>query len=94
MAAKALENLGVSLEAVRQQAEEIIGRGQRAPNGHIPFTPRATKVLELESSEARQLGHPGPAPGISCSASPARVRVLPRRCSSSSARAPTASVSR
>jgi ATP-dependent Clp protease ATP-binding subunit ClpC len=57
VAAKALENLGISLEAVRQQAEEIIGRGQRAPNGHIPFTPRATKGLELASSEARQLGH-------------------------------------
>jgi ATP-dependent Clp protease ATP-binding subunit ClpC len=67
VAAKALENLGVSLEAVRQQAEEIIGRGQRASNGHIPFTPRATKVLELASSEARQLGHARPAPGISCS---------------------------
>ena len=47
VAAKALESLGISLEAVRQQVEEIIGQGQRAPSGHIPFTPRAKKVLEL-----------------------------------------------
>ena len=47
VAAKALESLGISLEAVRQQVEEIIGQGQQAPSGHIPFTPRAKKVLEL-----------------------------------------------
>src|SRR6266480_722122 len=46
VAAKALESLGISLEAVRQQVEEIIGQGQQAPSGHIPFTPRAKKVLE------------------------------------------------
>src|SRR5436190_21145347 len=46
-AAKALESLGISLEAVRSQVEEIIGQGQAAPTGHIPFTPRAKKVLEL-----------------------------------------------
>jgi ATP-dependent Clp protease ATP-binding subunit ClpC len=57
VAAKALENLGVSLETARQQAEEIIGRGQQAPSGHIPFTPQAKNVLELASREARQLGH-------------------------------------
>src|SRR5215472_8983004 len=45
VAAKALESLGISLEAVRQQVEEIIGQGQQAPSGHIPFTPRAKKVL-------------------------------------------------
>src|SRR6476469_3681428 len=44
VAAKALESLGISLEAVRQQVEEIIGQGQQAPSGHIPFTPRAKKV--------------------------------------------------
>jgi ATP-dependent Clp protease ATP-binding subunit ClpC len=55
--AKALESLGISLDAVRQQVEEIIGRGQRAPSGHIPFTPRAKKVLELSLRESQQLGH-------------------------------------
>jgi Clp amino terminal domain, pathogenicity island component len=57
VAATALTELGVSLEAVRAQVEEIIGRGQRAPTGHIPFTPRAKKVLELSLREALQLGH-------------------------------------
>src|SRR6476619_5366638 len=47
VAAKALESLGISLEGVRQQA----------PSGHIPFTPRAKKVLELSLREALQLGH-------------------------------------
>ena len=57
VAAKALESLGISLDAVRQQVEEIIGQGQQAPSGHIPFTPRARKVLELSLREALQLGH-------------------------------------
>src|SRR6202046_3119254 len=57
VAAKALESLGISLEAVRQQVEEIIGQGQQAPSGHIPFTPRAKEVLELSLREALQLGH-------------------------------------
>ena len=57
VAARALESLGISLEAVRQQVEEIVGQGQEAPSGHIPFTPRAKKVLELSSREALQLGH-------------------------------------
>ncbi|MGW0483231.1 ATP-dependent Clp protease ATP-binding subunit [Nonomuraea sp. NPDC003214] len=57
VAAKALESLGISLEGVRQQVEEIIGQGQSAPSGHIPFTPRAKKVLELSLREALQLGH-------------------------------------
>jgi ATP-dependent Clp protease ATP-binding subunit ClpC len=57
VAAKALESLGISLEAVRQQVEKIIGQGQQAPSGHIPFTPRAKKVMELASREALQLGH-------------------------------------
>ena len=57
VAAKALESLGISLEAVRQQVEEIIGQGQQAPSGHIPFTPRAKKVLELSLREALRLGH-------------------------------------
>jgi len=57
VAAKALEALGVSLDAVREQVQEIIGQGQQAPTGHIPFTPRAKKVLELSLREALQLGH-------------------------------------
>ena len=57
VAAKALESIGISLEAVRNQVEEIIGRGSSAPTGHIPFTPRAKKVLELSLREALQLGH-------------------------------------
>ncbi|BBH17801.1 ATP-dependent Clp protease ATP-binding protein [Nocardioides baekrokdamisoli] len=57
VAAKALESLDISLEAVRAQVEEIIGQGQQAPAGHIPFTPRAKKVLELSLREALQLGH-------------------------------------
>ena len=57
VAAQALESLGISLEAVRNQVEEIIGQGSSSPSGHIPFTPRAKKVLELSLREALQLGH-------------------------------------
>jgi ATP-dependent Clp protease ATP-binding subunit ClpC len=57
IAAQALETLGVSLERVRHDVEEIIGRGQATPPSHIPFTPRAKKVLELSLREALQLGH-------------------------------------
>ncbi|MFZ8997830.1 MAG: ATP-dependent Clp protease ATP-binding subunit [Ilumatobacteraceae bacterium] len=57
VAAKALESLSISLEAVRSQVEEIIGQGGSSPSGHIPFTPRAKKVLELSLREALQLGH-------------------------------------
>jgi ATP-dependent Clp protease ATP-binding subunit ClpC len=57
VAAKALESVGISLEAVRQQVEEIIGQGQHAPSGHIPFTSPAKEVLELSLREALQLGH-------------------------------------
>jgi ATP-dependent Clp protease ATP-binding subunit ClpC len=55
--AKALESLGISLETVRHQVEEVTGRGQQASTGHIPFTPGAKKVLELSLSESRALGH-------------------------------------
>ena len=79
IAAKALESLGISLEAVRAQVEEIIGQGQQAPSGHIPFTPRAKKVLELSLREANQLGHNYLAPSTSCSASSARA-VARRSC--------------
>jgi ATP-dependent Clp protease ATP-binding subunit ClpA len=56
-AARALESLGISLDAVRQQVEAFIGRGQQAPSGPVPFTPRAKKVLELSLRESLQLGH-------------------------------------
>ena len=57
VAAKALEQLDISLDAVREQVTDIIGTGQQPPSGHIPFTPRAKKVLELSLREALQLGH-------------------------------------
>ncbi|GAB3621707.1 ATP-dependent Clp protease ATP-binding subunit [Glutamicibacter sp. PS] len=57
VAAQAMESLNISLGAVREQVQEIIGKGQQAPSGHIPFTPRAKKVLELSLREALQLGH-------------------------------------
>ena len=57
VAAKALESMDISLDAVREQVEEIIGHGQQSPTGHIPFTPRAKKVLELSLREALQLNH-------------------------------------
>ncbi|MFA5843781.1 MAG: ATP-dependent Clp protease ATP-binding subunit [Coriobacteriia bacterium] len=57
IAARALESLNISLEDVHTQVEELIGRGTYVPTGHIPFTPRAKKVLELSLREALQLGH-------------------------------------
>ncbi|WP_216395494.1 ATP-dependent Clp protease ATP-binding subunit [Arcanobacterium phocae] len=57
VAAKALEALDVSFDAVRDQVVEIIGEGQEQPSGHIPFTPRAKKVLEYAMREGLQLGH-------------------------------------
>jgi ATP-dependent Clp protease ATP-binding subunit ClpA len=59
VAAGALESLGIRLEALRAQVEEIIGRGESeaASSGHIPFTPRAKTVLELSLRESQQLGH-------------------------------------
>ncbi len=57
VAARALESLGIRPEVVRQHVEEMIGQGQQAPSGHIPFTPRAKKALELSLRESQQLGH-------------------------------------
>jgi ATP-dependent Clp protease ATP-binding subunit ClpA len=57
VAARALRELDISQDAVREQVTEIIGRGKRSPSGHIPFTPRAKKVLELSLREALQLNH-------------------------------------
>jgi ATP-dependent Clp protease ATP-binding subunit ClpC len=56
IAAQVLESFGISLDAVRQQVEEIIGQGNQAPSGHIPFTQRAKKALELSRRESLQLG--------------------------------------
>jgi hypothetical protein len=56
IAARTLESLGISLEAARRQVEEITGQGQRPPSGHIPFTARAKKTLELSRQESTQLG--------------------------------------
>ena len=56
VAAKALESLGIGREAVSQQVEGIVGQGEQAPSGLIPFTPRAQKVFELSLREAHQLG--------------------------------------
>jgi len=57
IAARALTSMGIGLDAARQAVLDIIGPGQQAPSGHIPFTPRSKKVLELSLREARQLGH-------------------------------------
>jgi ATP-dependent Clp protease ATP-binding subunit ClpA len=57
VAAKALESLGIKLEAVRREVEQTIGRGKQSQSGHIPFTPRAKKALELSLREALQLNH-------------------------------------
>ena len=56
-AARALESAGITMDAVRAEIEKLIGRGQQAPSGHIPFTPRAKKCLELSLREALNLGH-------------------------------------
>jgi ATP-dependent Clp protease ATP-binding subunit ClpA len=57
VAARALESLGIALSDVRRDVGEIIGEGEGTSGGHIPFTPRAKKVLELSLREALQLGH-------------------------------------
>jgi ATP-dependent Clp protease ATP-binding subunit ClpA len=57
VAAKALESLGISLKAVREQVVARVGRGQQPPTGHIPFTERAKRALELSLRESGQLGH-------------------------------------
>ena len=57
VAAKSLGSLGIDLNSTRETVIETVGVGQQAPTGHIPFTPRAKKVLELALREALQLGH-------------------------------------
>lgn len=56
VAVEALRSLGVSQEMVRQQVQDLVGRGAKPPSGHIPFTPRAKKIMELSLRESRQLG--------------------------------------
>jgi ATP-dependent Clp protease ATP-binding subunit ClpC len=56
-AARALESMGITLDAVRGEIETLVGRGTEPPSGHIPFTPRAKKCLELSLREALELGH-------------------------------------
>lgn len=68
VAAKALESLGISLEAVRQQVEEIIGQGQQAPSGHIPFTPGPRRSWSCRSARPSSSATTTSAPSTSCSA--------------------------
>jgi ATP-dependent Clp protease ATP-binding subunit ClpC len=56
-AARALASADIALAPAREEVEVIIGRGQQAPSGHIPFTPRSKKCLELSLREALQLDH-------------------------------------
>ena len=57
VAAKSLGSLGIDLNSTRETVIQTVGVGHQAPTGHIPFTPRAKKVLELALREALQLGH-------------------------------------
>jgi ATP-dependent Clp protease ATP-binding subunit ClpC len=57
VACRALESMGISLRAARVEVEDIIGQGQSKPTGHVPFTPRAKKVLEMALREALALKH-------------------------------------
>jgi ATP-dependent Clp protease ATP-binding subunit ClpA len=56
-AARALERFGVTLDGMREEVRAIVGTGSGKPSGHIPFTPRAKKTLELALREALQLHH-------------------------------------
>jgi ATP-dependent Clp protease ATP-binding subunit ClpC len=57
LAYRALDEVGIGLEVARAEVETVVGRGKSEPSGHIPFTPRAKKTLELSLREALQLGH-------------------------------------
>jgi ATP-dependent Clp protease ATP-binding subunit ClpC len=57
LAARSLKALGISLDAVGRKVEDVIGRGQRAPSGNPPFTPRVEKLLDLAKRDATALGH-------------------------------------
>ena len=94
VAARALTALGISLDATRQAVEDIIGRGTQAPSGHIPFTPRSKKVLELSLREALTSAATTSAPSTSCSPSSARVTASAPRSWSAPAWASTGPGSR
>ena len=74
VAAKALESLGISLEAVRQQVEEIIGQGGSSPSGHIPFTPRAKKFSSFLCERLFNSAITTSGPSTSCLGSSVRVK--------------------
>ncbi len=57
VAARVLESAGITMDAVRAEIEKLVGRGESAPSGHIPFTPGAKKCLELSLREALNFGH-------------------------------------
>ena len=93
VAATVLATLGVSLPRARARVEEIIGTGGLAPSGHIPFTPRAKKVLEMSLREALQLGHNHIGTehilwGCSAKGKGSRLRCSSRKASTSSPHAP------
>ena len=79
VAAKALESLGISLEAVRAQVEEIIGHGGQAPSGHIPLPRGPRRFSSCHSVRRCSSVTTTSAPSTSCSVSSARVRASPRR---------------
>ena len=81
VAAKALESLGISLEAVREKVEETIGMAGSAPSGSPPFTPRAKKVLELPSARRSSWATATSAPSTCCWVWCAKAKVWPPRCS-------------
>ena len=66
VAAKALESLGIALEGVRQQVEEIIGQGQQAPSGHIPFTPGPRRSWSCRCARRSSSATTTSAPSTSC----------------------------
>jgi ATP-dependent Clp protease ATP-binding subunit ClpC len=57
IAARALARFGVGLAGARDEVRAKVGPGKGSPSGHIPFTPRSKKVLELALREALALGH-------------------------------------
>jgi len=80
VAAKALESLGISLDAVRQQVEEIIGQGQQAPSGTSPSPPAPRRCSSFRCARRCNSGTTTSAPSTSCSASSVRVTAWPPRC--------------
>ena len=93
IAARALESLDISLDAVRQEVEDIIGRGEAPPIGYqIQFTPRAKRSSSCHSERRCSSATTTSAPSTSCSASSAKARASPPRCCRSWAPTSTASV--